>query len=152
MKLRRLVEISPRRWLRMLSIAVSAVHVEWLLRRREPLPAVADRMGVCLAADGSPTDPESLRLTDEEWRRIQDVRRVISRPPFDGSCLRQALIVGQQLRNRKPRLQVGVLKDSDGVRAHAWLLVDGVVFDDYHVRKNAADGFAVMPLDFHQRW
>jgi hypothetical protein len=49
--------------------------------------------------------------------------------PFGDTCLRQALVGGHRLRRLNPTLHVGVAKQGGEVRAHAWLVVAGVVID-----------------------
>ncbi|WP_036921251.1 lasso peptide biosynthesis B2 protein [Propionicicella superfundia] len=147
-RLGRVFRLPPRRWAGMARVAANAILVEWSLRH-EPLPRTAGRLGV---GTGDPSGRESaaLLLTIREREAVDDVRRVISRRPFNGTCLRQALLVGHALRERRPVLQVGVRKDTSEVRAHAWLVVDGVVVDDFAPRPRAAAGFVVMPIDLDE--
>ena len=44
-------------------------------------------------------------------------------------CLRLALIAGFLLRHRKPTLHLGVAQVGRQTRAHAWISVDGMIFD-----------------------
>jgi hypothetical protein len=62
-------------------------------------------------------------------RRIRATRWMLHRWPFGDTCLRQALVSGQRVRELNPLLHVGVTKLDGEVRAHAWLVVSGVVVD-----------------------
>jgi hypothetical protein len=55
--------------------------------------------------------------------------RMLRSWPFGDTCLRQALVGGQRLRRLNPLLYVGVAKLDGEIRAHAWLVVSGVVVD-----------------------
>jgi transglutaminase superfamily protein len=110
----------------------------------------ARRFRVRTSADAVPVvEGARPQLTDREREHVDDVRKVMSRRPFDGSCLRQALLVGRALSSHATYLQIGVAKDTSGVRAHAWLVVDGAVIDDYQVLPSDNNGFVVMPLMAH---
>lgn len=146
-RLARLLRLPTRRWVGMGLVAFRALLLEWSLRH-EPLTRTARRMKVSSASTPVPVSAKAeLRLDARELELIDDVRQVISRRPFNGSCLRQALLVGRALEHRKPCLQVGVAKDERGVRAHAWLVVGGVVIDGYQTT-TPDNGFVVMPLKF----
>ena len=111
-----------------------AVFVEVGLRLMT-LSRLARILGVPLAAGEQasatapqpPGDPAGL----PSWARgrIRATRRVLHRWPFGDTCLRQALVTGQRLRRLDPLLHVGVAKMDGEVRAHAWLVVSGVVVD-----------------------
>lgn len=143
--LRRLRALPPRRWWGMAGVAARAVVIEWSLRH-EPLPRTAARMSVGLGDGEIEVTGGRLDLTVREREAVDDVRKVISRRPFTGTCLRQALLVGHALRRRRPVVQVGVRKDDAGVAAHAWLVVDGVVVDGYAEHPHAAAGFVALPV------
>lgn len=67
---------------------------------------------------------------DVPVRRRAELRmlgRVLRRrPPRSASpCLQQSLALGLLLRSSRPRLRIGVARDAEGVRAHAWLEAGG---------------------------
>ena len=59
------------------------------------------------------------------------LERVLRRWPrgTDAACLRRSLVLGHVLRDREPALALGVLREDGRLRAHAWLVVDGVALD-----------------------
>jgi hypothetical protein len=64
-----------------------------------------------------------------EWavRRIVLTRAVLR---YSGqTCLRNSFVVANRLRVLSPRLRIGVNKDGTGLRAHAWLEIEGEYFD-----------------------
>lgn len=86
------------------------------------------------ASPPGPLAPEDdLALTPQELAAIQDARRVLGTRPFNGTCLRRSLLVGNALRSRAPRLVLGVAKRDGTVTAHAWIEVQGWTIDDYHL-------------------
>ena len=68
-------------------------------------------------------------LSMNERRRLRIAWRVLAIGPFDGSCLRRALVGAWMLRSRDHAVRIGVRKTPDGIRAHAWLEIDGVSLD-----------------------
>lgn len=110
--------------------AAVAVAVEIGLHTLK-LPRLARLMGTPLADDGGVPARvvDSFPMPPRLVVRLRAVRRVMRHWPFGDTCLRLALVSGQRIRRLRPLLRVGVAKDADGVRAHAWLEVDGVSLD-----------------------
>jgi hypothetical protein len=111
------------------------------------LPVLARLTGTPLRNDdGTPArEADRLGLPPRLVMRMRAVRRVMRHWPFGTSCLRLALVSGQRIRSVRPVLRVGVMKDADGVRAHAWLEIDGVSLDpearfEYDVVRAASGG------------
>lgn len=96
------------------------------------LQTVARRCGVPLdlnapsAPAGTLTD---LVLSAQEAQDLQVMRALLRRRPFNGTCLRRALLCGWILRVRHPILVVGVRKTGRQVAAHAWIQVGGLRID-----------------------
>lgn len=131
--LRGLRRLGPRGVLSALSTAAWACVVEAALRTGRT-PQIARRLGVPLdqaTPAGAPGAP--LALTPAEKRSLRTVRRVLSHRPFNGTCLRQALLVGHALRARRPVLRIGVRKADGELLAHAWVEIDGYAIDRYTV-------------------
>jgi hypothetical protein len=124
------MSVSPREMPAILAAAMVAVAVEVGLRTLK-LPTLARLMSTPLADDGgAPTRVvDRFPMRPRLVLRLRAVRRVMRHWPFGDTCLRLALVSGQRLRELHPLLRVGVAKDEDGVRAHAWLEVDGVSLD-----------------------
>jgi hypothetical protein len=99
--------------------------------RTMKLPTVARLAGTPLRTDDGdpPREVDRLGLPPRLVLRMRAVRRVMRHWPFGETCLRLALVSGQRIRAVRPVLRIGVAKDADGVRAHAWLEVDGVSLD-----------------------
>lgn len=131
---RRLVKLARDLPLRELpavvAAAVVAVVVELGLRTLK-LPTLARLMRTPLADDGGVPSRivDRFPMPPRLVVRLRAVRRVMRHWPFGDTCLRLALVSGQRIRELHPLLRVGVAKDADGVRAHAWLEVDGVSLD-----------------------
>ena len=109
------------------SLSLAAV-VEGAVRVA-PLPALARRLGLDLdlktPTPSVPAGPPTPPLTRDEVRRVRATMRIMRVWPFGkGSCLRQSLVLGYQLRRRHPVLRVGV-RMQDGVVGHAWIEVAG---------------------------
>ncbi|WP_250447386.1 lasso peptide biosynthesis B2 protein, partial [Actinotalea sp. C106] len=68
-------------------------------------------------------------LTPRDADRCDLALRVLDRGPFNGTCLRQSLLLAHLLRHRDPVLRVGVAKVDGAVRAHAWIEIDGASLD-----------------------
>ena len=111
-----------------------AVFVEIGLRLTT-LSRLARILGVPLAtgeqASAPAPQPAGNPAVLPAWarRRIRATMRMLRSWPFGDTCLRQALVGGQRLRRLNPLLYVGVAKLDGEVRAHAWLVVSGVVVD-----------------------
>jgi hypothetical protein len=112
-----------------LQATVVAAVVEVGLRSTR-LPTLAGLLGVPLTTAPGPSrrpgGPEPL----PRWarRRLAASRRALRHLPFQ-TCLRSALVGGFMIRRLDPRLRIGVAKDNGTIRAHAWLVVDGVSLD-----------------------
>lgn len=118
---------TPRRLLVLLRVLALVTLAEVQLRRL-PVDRAAARFGLVIGTEVDPVeDARPLRLTRRlvEHRRALDA--VLRRWPWaDGPCLRRSLVLGWLLRERVPRLCLGVRLDDDGaLHAHAWIEVDG---------------------------
>ena len=128
------MRLPQRRWWGVLSTIALASYVEAGLRLSS-LPRVAQSLGVPLATSSeTPLTPSNAApLYRREVESIDMIRRVLRRRPFNGTCLRQSLLVGHALRSRQPKLRLGVNKAASTVTAHAWVEVEGFVIDDYRM-------------------
>ena len=151
---RAVVRLPPRRWWAVVRTVVLAGLLEIGLRVTR-LPRLARALGVRTEPFGpaatdarQDTHPDAMvpRFTRSERDRIDTVRRVLSHRPFNGTCLRQALLVGNALRARQPLLRVGVTKRDGAVVAHAWLELDGGVIDDFAYIPGGSQDFRVLSL------
>lgn len=70
-----------------------------------------------------------LPLSPRERRRLTIAWRILDIGPFDGTCLRRAIVGARLLRRREHAVRIGVRKTSDGFKAHAWLEIDGISLD-----------------------
>lgn len=115
-------------WNATLRILVMACLIEIAVRTTS-LTRAARACGVSLSI--SPARDEAahmppLKLTPPERRGLRAVRRVMRRWRFcRGTCLRESLLAGYVLRDRRPALAIGVRKDARQLNAHAWLVVEG---------------------------
>lgn len=109
-----------------------AIAVELGLRLL-PLPVLARLVRVELDTAGTawPVGVASSVLDPADAARYHAVRWVMRAWPFgrSGQCLRMALTAGCLLRHRGPLLCLGVVRRESGTAAHAWLVVDRLVFD-----------------------
>jgi hypothetical protein len=124
-----------------LRIAASAVVVEAAVRMLS-LATVSRLAGVRLDdTPGGEGDGWDL-LTPDERARGALALRVLAARPFQATCLRRSLVLGQLLRHRHPVLRVGVAKNAGVVAAHAWIEIDGRSLDatsgDYRVLPHVA--------------
>lgn len=143
----RTLRLGPVDASRIVAVAASAALLDLRLRRSS-LPVVATRMAVPLTGP-VPVGRGPLRLSRRESEAVRDIQRVLTHGPFNGTCLRQALLLGRALRRHETLLQLGVRKDGAEVRAHAWLMVDGHCIDDYRILRTQPAEFVVMPMDHH---
>lgn len=109
-----------------------AVGVEVGLRLLS-LPALARLAAVEVdtgTSGGRASVPQHL-LGPADAARYRAAQRVLMWWPFgrSGQCLRMALTAGRLLRHREPRVCLGVVRRDSGTGAHAWLVIDGMVFD-----------------------
>lgn len=101
------------------------------------LPTLARFAAVELDVTGVADGPAvpTWRLGPRDDARYRAAQRVLRWWPFgrNGQCLRMALTAGHLLRHRRPRLRLGVVRTqaglSTGTTAHAWLVVDDMIFD-----------------------
>jgi Transglutaminase-like superfamily len=97
------------------------------------LPSLARLAAVELHTTGTARPPRvpSSRLGPDDGARYRAAWWVLRWWPFgrSGQCLRMALTAGRLLRHRGPRLCLGVTRGDSGVGAHAWLMIDDMVFD-----------------------
>ena len=123
-------------------VALVALIVEAGLRV-STLPRLTRLLGIRLAQDGDSAQqengvlPPGLSVT---WirRRVVAVNRVFQHWPFDSTCLRRALVLGQRIRKLNPALVIGVRHDDSGaLAAHAWLVVAGVALDPLAIQYEA---------------
>jgi len=88
----------------------------------------------------APTAPlSSIRLSSREREQLDIAWRVLAHRPFNGTCLRRAIVGGYFLRARQPLLRIGVAKSAGIVTAHAWVEVDGIALDP-----DASERYAVL--------
>ncbi len=131
---RKVLRMGPRRWLFLVRVVATATVFEALIRTR-PLPVAARAAGVSLTFGASgPTRPEDgwQLLTARERERCELALRVIAHRPFDRTCLRRSLLLGNLLRRRDPVLRIGVAKADGAVAAHAWIEIEGASLDRGH--------------------
>ncbi|MBA2954241.1 lasso peptide biosynthesis B2 protein [Nocardioides sp. CGMCC 1.13656] len=114
----------------LLAAAAAAAVVEAGLRVTT-LPGLARALGAPLAVGLESYVKPAGDAALPEWAqvRVRAARRVLQHWPFGDTCLRQALVTGWLLRRLRPSLHLGVAKVDGEVRAHAWLLVDGMAVD-----------------------
>ncbi|MCB7137060.1 lasso peptide biosynthesis B2 protein [Cellulosimicrobium marinum] len=112
--------------------------------RRSTLPRVARLLGVRLVLDGTSGTPVSADrpapLDARERAQLSVAWRTLARLPWNGTCLRRALVGAWLLRDRDHAVRIGVKRAPTGIAAHAWLEVDGVCLDP-------DDGERFLPLD-----
>jgi hypothetical protein len=128
---RTVLGLGPRRWFGVIRLAVLALLIEAGLRV-VPLPRLAQLLGVPLALKKTRepvSSPRQLRLTRIEGELLDSAWRILRHQPFNGTCLRRALIGGHILRRYDPRLLIGVTKRSGQVKAHAWVEIRGISLD-----------------------
>ncbi len=100
-------------------LAASAVEIAL---RLAPLDRVARLSGMSLdvGCAGMASAPRRVNRRDKD--RLRAMNAVMRRWPFPGTCLRRALVLGWLLRDKHPRLVVGVAREGTGeVVAHAWV-------------------------------
>jgi len=140
-RIRTVMRQPPRRWGDLVIAALIAVRVERALRRGG-LESAARIGGVRVGMDGSAARVGTLSevaFSAREREQLDTAWRLLRQPPFNGTCLRRALVGGYFVRHRDPLLRIGVTKVEGEVSAHAWLEVDGVSLDP-----DAAEKYAVL--------
>lgn len=108
--------------LRVLEAAMVLVLVAGLLK------ALPFRVVVRLAGTVAPGRPAGGMASNPVVRAVGDAVAVAARRlPWRPVCLPQTLAAGLMLRCRsvRPQLRLGVRRQDDTIRAHAWLTVDG---------------------------
>ncbi len=129
--MRTVLRMPPRRWRDLVVAAVVAARVERALRSGG-LERAARIGGVRVGMTGSAADVGTVSqvdFTDREREQLDTAWRLLRQPPFNGTCLRRALVGGYFVRHRDPLLRIGVTKANGEVAAHAWLEIDGVSLD-----------------------
>jgi hypothetical protein len=140
-RVRTLLRMPPRRWRDLVVAAVVAARVERALRAGG-LAHAARIGGVRVGMTGSAADVGTIHqmsFTEREREQLDTAWRLLRQPPFNGTCLRRALVGGYFVRHRDPLLRIGVTKVDGEVAAHAWLEIDGVSLDP-----DGADKYAVL--------
>jgi transglutaminase superfamily protein len=98
------------------------------------LPSLTRRLGITLVDGAGETAKRAeaeghLPATTIE-RRAASVDRLYRAWPRRNSCLRRALVLGFCVREAHPTMRIGVAKEGDEIRAHAWIEVNGRVVGD----------------------
>lgn len=121
--------LSWREWLEVGHIAVIAAVVEVCLRT-STLVRTAKILHVGLdfeetSRGAEPVDP----LPAWAVHRLELTRALFRRWPGGPTCLRLSLVGASRLRPLQPKLRVGVAREGAGMRAHAWIEIDGQCLD-----------------------
>ena len=104
--------------------------------RTTPLPALTRRLGIALEEDASGDTTRPRRSSARALppaaieKRAAAVDRLYRVWPRRDSCLRRALVLGYRVREARPTLRIGVAREGEEIRAHAWIEVDGRVVGD----------------------
>ncbi|WP_299087635.1 MULTISPECIES: lasso peptide biosynthesis B2 protein [Microbacterium] len=111
--------------------AVVATRVERALARGGVDRAAAiGRVRVAMDGQAAPVVAVAdAPLSEREREKIDTAWRMLQHPPFNGTCLRRAIVGGYFLRDREPILRIGVTKTAGVVAAHAWIEIDGAGLD-----------------------
>jgi hypothetical protein len=139
------VRLPGRQPLDAIELMCVAATVELGLRLTR-LPRLCRVLGVHLELGAPPASTAGLRelaLSERERERLDVGWRVLRRRPFNGTCLRRAMLAGFILRRRDHAVRIGVRKADGVVAAHAWLELDGISLDpdsveDFHTLEGAA--------------
>ncbi|WP_176980803.1 lasso peptide biosynthesis B2 protein [Paramicrobacterium humi] len=130
-RIRTVLSFPPRRWTDMLVIGAIAMRVELALRGGGvDRAARLGHLRLGLTGSSAPRatyTPESLSARDIE--KLDTAWRLLRHGPFNGTCLRRAIVGGYLLRRHSPVLRIGVAKSGGTIEAHAWVEVDGVSLD-----------------------
>lgn len=86
-------------------------------------------LGVQIRSTSVPSDSRPAHLPSWSAARMRVVRKVMQRWPVDGECLRESLVLASRLRTLSPIVRIGVTREHDLVRAHAWVEVAGRSLD-----------------------
>ena len=88
----------------------------------------AGAFGPTLTSKG-PADEADLPEDVARARRCVD--RIMPLWPLGaGPCLRESLVLGHLIRDRRPVLRLGVARHGHRIRAHAWIELDGQPVND----------------------
>lgn len=119
------------RWLRELAVVTLLAVVVEVGLRVTTLPRLAGVLRVQVDLDGGGlVDDDPAVLPGWARRPVRATAAVLSRPPFEDTCLRRCLVLGSRLRGLRPVLRIGVKRSSTGAwEAHSWLEVDGRSLD-----------------------
>ena len=104
--------------------------------RTTPLPLLTRRLGIALDDESRLSPAEGDRARSRRIpsgtiaKRAASVDRLYRAWPRRDSCLRRALVLGFRVREARPTLRIGVARDGDEIRAHAWIEIDGRVIGD----------------------
>lgn len=129
--MRILLTYPPRRWVDLAVAVNAAARIERALAQGG-LERAARISGVAVGMDGTAAPVgrlDDVDFTVREREKLDTAWRLLRQPPFNGTCLRRALVGAYFLQERSPLLRIGVSKESGVVAAHAWLEVDGVGLD-----------------------
>ena len=135
-RLRRVLRLGPHAWFRLVRTAIVARRIEHSLGR-ETLDRTAQRFGAELSFDPPVSVASQLPLNEKESRDVGLALAVLRHRSFNGTCLRRALVIADVLRDRSPKLRVGVSKASGAVVAHAWVEIEGFAIDPMAEREYA---------------
>ncbi|PFG30448.1 transglutaminase superfamily protein [Paramicrobacterium agarici] len=142
-RVRTVLAYPPHRWVDLAIATVRAARVESALRRGGVERAA--RIGhvrVVMDGDAAPTASlDDAGLTPRDREKLDTAWRLLRQSPFNGTCLRRAIVGGSFLRSRDPILRIGVSKTDGVVAAHAWLEVNGVALDP-----DGSDRYAVLTV------
>jgi len=103
--------------------------------------------GPVASAAVASTVPLAAQASAKRLAQLVDIAS--RRGPYNATCLRQSLVLWWLLRRRglAAELRIGVAKEGEQVRAHAWVEFAGRVIND---RATVADDYAVYEdLDRH---
>lgn len=121
----------PRQILDIVVISVVAIRIEAALKHGGVSKA-AQIGAVHVGMDGSSATPGAATdagLSRRELEKLDVAWRLLRHGPFNGTCLRRAIVGGYLLRRHDPILRIGVAKSDGVVSAHAWIDVGGVSLD-----------------------
>jgi hypothetical protein len=128
-------------WTAVRTLALAPVVEIGLRTRGLEGTARALRVRLCIDDPADATASQlDLRLSAAERRRLRVAWSVLAIAPLDGSCLRRSLVGARLLRARDPAVRIGVRKTPEGIKAHAWLEIEGISLDPD------------APGDFASRW
>lgn len=130
-RVRTVLRYPPRRWVDLVVAVGVAARVERALARGG-LDRAARVSGVTVGMDGEAAPVgrvDEVDFSPRERERLDTAWRLLRQRPFNGTCLRRALVGAYFLRDREPLLRIGVSKEHGVVAAHAWLELDGIGLD-----------------------